>query len=119
MSCQFLQSRNVNLLENFWSQPCVTTLPPGKRPRQQEHVSGIVGLGGDSAGGGFKQFWTQGSHDTILKYALLFARWSKGLAKSHSNCTRIPVELVLRMAVRMVRWVLSFIFVMFLRIILM
>jgi hypothetical protein len=109
MSCQFFENRGLNLLETYLPQACVPALP-GKRPRQQDDIlSGLSYIrDGDRCGmRDSKQWLTRESHDIILKDALQFARWSKALAKSHNNCKRIPVDLVLRMAVRMIRYVLS------------
>jgi hypothetical protein len=47
----------------------------------------------------------QNSVAHTLKHVSTFAQWADSLAKSHSNCRRIPVQLVMTMAVRMISYV--------------
>ena len=50
-------------------------------------------------------FMYQNSVAHTLTHVSTFAQWSDSLAKSHSNCKRIPVQLVMTMAIRMISYV--------------
>lgn len=107
MSCQFVDRGSINILEPYWPQIRAPSQPPSKRPKQKTSGQSCLTHHDTTDISDTKQSLTKEPHDTKLKYALLFARWSKGLAKAHSNCKRIPVVLVLTMAVRMIRYALS------------
>lgn len=59
-----------------------------------------------------KPLWIQnqpsksGTYPMIFKHISVLTGWAHSLAERHVNCRRIPVDLVLRMCIRMLRYVL-------------
>ncbi|WPT12783.1 hypothetical protein PSENEW3_00002625 [Picochlorum sp. SENEW3] len=57
-----------------------------------------------------KPLWIQsqpsksGSYPMIFKHISILTGWAHSLAERHVNCRRIPVDLVLRMCIRMLRF---------------
>jgi hypothetical protein len=53
------------------------------------------------------QPFKSGPSSMIFKHISILTGWAHGLAERHQNCRRIPVELVLRMCIRMLQYVSS------------